>query len=106
MRLEQLRGAEKPLRPFRKRQRLPALRMTATRTRLTLPAPLTPQPRLRAVPLRTRRLREARTQRFLAKAATGAVRSAHALDAFATAGATPVTCWIRPARRGTPKPVT
>ena len=101
----------KPFLPRRKRQRLPALRATATRTRRTRPAPLARQPRSLAVPVSDRRLRVAFTAPLRAKRETGAVRSAHALAPVAP-GARPAmpvtacTCEISPARRGAPKPVT
>src|SRR6266536_5017574 len=106
MRLVQRRGGEKPFLPRRKRQRLPATWATATRTRATRPAPPARQPRSLELPVRTRRLREARTDARFAKRDTGAVRSAHALARRVTAGATPRIWAISPARRGTPKPVT
>ena len=109
IRFEQLRGLVKPFLPFRKRQRVPARRATATRTRLTRPAPWARQPRSLAVPVSERRLREALTARLRANVETGAVLSAHALAAAPGRPAMPVTAWtwlISPARRGTPKPVT
>src|SRR5690242_14877074 len=94
VRFEQLRGLEKPLLPSRKRQRLPTRRATATRTRLTRPAPPARHPRSLAVPVSDRRLRDAVTARLRANFETGAVLSVHALAALpGTRPAMPVTAW-------------
>ena len=74
------------------------------------PAPLARHPRSLAVPVSSRRLREAFTPRLRANLETGAVLSAHPLAALpGTRPAMPVTAWtwvISPASRGAPKPVT